>query len=705
MPFKFNPLTGTLDLVNSSGGSGSGDVTGPSSSTDSHVTFFNGTTGKIIKDSGLTLSGTNTGDEDATSIKTKLGITTLSGSNTGDQDLSSYALTSAVHNVPSGGTSNQVLAKNSNTDYDLKWYTVSAGSGDVVGPSSSTDAHIALFDGVTGKLLKDSSHLLSEYALLTGAAFTGQVKVTRNNTTYNLATVANAHYVLDNTASSNGQTMFTWAFGGTAVGGLRGDSTGNFNYFATGSQGFQFYHSLDTSSPAMGLSSTGLLLTSVGGIYVASERLDVRGNAKVTGNVYAYDAGSYPVAQASATYMRVNDVARLVDYGNLTILVRINSIDIVDMTQPTVPVILSTITGFNDVLDCGACIAGKYLVAGEFAGRVVKWYDLTNPASPVLVKTLDVSAQLSNPRTICASGKFVYVGSRDDTKMIIIDCGDVNNPIITGSIAWTGQLPFIQVQGNYVYAALYSSGTCKIVDVSDPTTPTVVSTINVGVTANWIELQGDYAHIMTNTGFQTWNVADPANPFYVGGAYGSAGTYGYLIAGLAYGRYLITSDAWYYNTRIYDVANPVSPVLLHTIASAYSYNFGVRKNYFYWIDSGGSDVGKLKVYDLGRTEATTGVFSSLYAGNSMFQGTAYFNKEIYAMDKIMIGNGGLTSGGDLVSAKSVYVPEGQNFYIGNVPVSGGGTSFDVNTILSWYNPDTSEWELLFDEDGNLIVSS
>lgn len=40
-------------------------------------------------------SGTNTGDETTSSIKTKLGITTLSGSNTGDQDLTPY-LTSAT---------------------------------------------------------------------------------------------------------------------------------------------------------------------------------------------------------------------------------------------------------------------------------------------------------------------------------------------------------------------------------------------------------------------------------------------------------------------------------------------------------------------------------------------------------------------------------------------------------------------------------
>ena len=39
-----------------------GAVTGPASSVDSNVAFFDGVTGKVIKDSGITLSGTNTGD-------------------------------------------------------------------------------------------------------------------------------------------------------------------------------------------------------------------------------------------------------------------------------------------------------------------------------------------------------------------------------------------------------------------------------------------------------------------------------------------------------------------------------------------------------------------------------------------------------------------------------------------------------------------
>ena len=43
-----------------------GAVIGPASSTNNNVALFDGTTGKLLKDSGLTLAGTNTGDETTT---------------------------------------------------------------------------------------------------------------------------------------------------------------------------------------------------------------------------------------------------------------------------------------------------------------------------------------------------------------------------------------------------------------------------------------------------------------------------------------------------------------------------------------------------------------------------------------------------------------------------------------------------------------
>lgn len=63
-------VTGTWpnQTVNSTA-SGSGDVTGPASSVNNRVAFFNGTTGKLIKDSGLALSGANTGDQDLSGLQ------------------------------------------------------------------------------------------------------------------------------------------------------------------------------------------------------------------------------------------------------------------------------------------------------------------------------------------------------------------------------------------------------------------------------------------------------------------------------------------------------------------------------------------------------------------------------------------------------------------------------------------------------------
>lgn len=55
--------------------------------------------------------------------------------------------------VPVGGTTGQVLKKIDGADYNTGWAT--PGSGDVVGPVSATADAVAVYDGTTGKLLKD----------------------------------------------------------------------------------------------------------------------------------------------------------------------------------------------------------------------------------------------------------------------------------------------------------------------------------------------------------------------------------------------------------------------------------------------------------------------------------------------------------------------------------------------------------------------
>lgn len=107
-------------------------------------------------------SGTNTGDETTSSIKSKLGITTLSGDNTGDQDLSGYATKTGAETLTNKTLTTPTIGSFANANHD---HTNSAGGGtlsetalsltDVTTNNASTLKH-----GFLPKLDNNSSHFL-----------------------------------------------------------------------------------------------------------------------------------------------------------------------------------------------------------------------------------------------------------------------------------------------------------------------------------------------------------------------------------------------------------------------------------------------------------------------------------------------------------------------------------------------------------------
>lgn len=144
----------TVDVSPLTGG---GDMTGPNTSTDNAIARFNGISGKVVQNSGITIADGATG--------------TLSGTNTGDQNLFGTVAVAGQGNVVADSTNdtltlvagtNVTITTNPTTDS----ITINAASsGDVVGPASATDNAIAIFDSTTGKLIQNSGITIEEGAL------------------------------------------------------------------------------------------------------------------------------------------------------------------------------------------------------------------------------------------------------------------------------------------------------------------------------------------------------------------------------------------------------------------------------------------------------------------------------------------------------------------------------------------------------------
>ena len=193
-----------------------GDATGPSSATDNAVARFDATTGKLLQNSGVTISDT----ADVAGAKT----VALSGSTSGVLTLQPGATTTNhTLTLPSAQGAASSLLQN-NGSGTLTW--AAASTADTVGPSSATDNAVARFDATTGKLLQNSGVTISDTADVAGAktvALSGStsgvltLQPGATTTDYTL-TLPSAQGAASSYLKNDGAGALTWASAGDAYG-------------------------------------------------------------------------------------------------------------------------------------------------------------------------------------------------------------------------------------------------------------------------------------------------------------------------------------------------------------------------------------------------------------------------------------------------------------------------------------------------------
>ena len=187
---------------------------GPASSVDNAVVRFESTTGKMLQNSGVTISDT----ADIAGAKT----IALSGSVSGVLTVQPGATTiSHTLTMPSAQGAASTYLQN-NGSGGLSWAT----TGDVSGPASATDNAVARFDLATGKLLQNSGVTISDTAGIAGAktiamsgATSGVLTIQPAATTTNhTLTMPSAQGAASTYLQNNGSGSLSWAEAGDASG-------------------------------------------------------------------------------------------------------------------------------------------------------------------------------------------------------------------------------------------------------------------------------------------------------------------------------------------------------------------------------------------------------------------------------------------------------------------------------------------------------
>lgn len=191
-------ITGITDLAVADGGTGASTLTGYVKGNGTSAF----TASSTIPNTDITGLGT-------ISTQAASNVSITGGSITGITDLAvadggtgaSTAQNARINLLPSyTGNANKILAVNVG-ETDVSWVSSGAGSGDVVGPASSTDNAIVRFDGTTGKLVQNSAVTISDTTgslnfTATGARITGD---------FSNATIANR--VLFQSSTVDGNTI------------------------------------------------------------------------------------------------------------------------------------------------------------------------------------------------------------------------------------------------------------------------------------------------------------------------------------------------------------------------------------------------------------------------------------------------------------------------------------------------------------------
>jgi hypothetical protein len=215
-------------------------------------------------------------------------------------------------------------------------------------------------------------------------------------------------------------------------------------------------------------------------------RIDLAAVAAGAGGLQLVDI-TIPYAPRVIGSLAIDEAVAVKLSGNTAYVLSTDHLSIVDITDPTHPLLVSTLT-LGSYCHGLAVGGGRAYIVDPGAGMFI--VDVSTPATPALLKNVGVVGGVD----VALYGDYAVVLSWDNGSSSVIDVVSIVDPptaAIVGQVFLNGFAGALALEGSFAYAASYYGGT-SIVDLTTPTAPVLVSSYNDGLT---------HTHIAANLGF------------------------------------------------------------------------------------------------------------------------------------------------------------------------------------------------------------
>jgi hypothetical protein len=324
---------------------------------------------------------------------------------------------------------------------------------------------------------------------------------------------------------------------------------------------------------------------------------DATGNSNIAGQLFI--PGNIPTAAAGSVSTGSSPRCVYVQ-GRYAYVISntANTFEIYDVSNPTTPISISSITTGAASGPFWVYVQGQYAYVVNGTSNTLLIFDVSNVAAPTQVSSISMGAATS-PRSVYVQGRYAYIVNNTSATLRAVDLNNPNAPVLAGSVAVGASPRTVCVQGRYAYIVCNTANTLEVYDVSNPySIPAAVGSVSTGAATGpfAVAVQGRYAYVILNTtnSLQIYDISNPASiPAAVGTAVTSAGPRAVYVQG----RYAFVTNQTANNIQVFDVSTPSAPVSVGTFTTGSAPIFTyVEGRYAYVVNN---TANTLQVFDLG----------------------------------------------------------------------------------------------------------